>query len=295
MTSLILGGVVYGVFFINSNSFKPNILKTTSKEIPQDNPAPLTPNPDENAQPPSGSTSSASFKPPSPAPKPTKVPSIIVLQNNIASNPSSSPFTSTISGTISFSGSAPSGSSIVIVARVNGSSQGYQTVVSGIAAQNNASWKWTGAIGGKNYDMIAILKGTSGGNNIDYASSQTYVVPSPAVGQIFSLNAGTSLSAPTEAIITNCSTKNNNNTWSVDVRFTNSNGAQAYWMQVGTTSGAYDLANVKQNAASGTYQTVNLTLNDSQIYYARYAVASVPDPNPVQYSSFSSVTNIKCP
>lgn len=231
----------------------------------------------------------------SPTPKPSKEPSVIVLESNITSNPSSSPFTTTISGTINFSGVAPSGSSIVIVARVNGTSDPYQTVVSGISAQSNASWKWAGAIGGKSYDMIAILKGQSGGNNIDYASSQTYVALAPATNQIFTVNVGSSLSAPTGAITTDCYYKNTNNTWYTKVNFTNVSGAQAYWMQVGTTSGAKDLAEVKQDTQSATYQTVNLTLNDSQIYYARYAVASVPNPNSSQYSSFSAVSNIKCP
>ena len=222
-----------------------------------------------------------------------------VLQNNTSSSTQTSVSqptgTANISGIIDFSGTIPSGTSAVIVARQNGTNNTFQTVVSGISATDNVTWTWASAKSGTVYDLIAVLKGTSGGNNIDYAKSQTYVVTAPAYNQIFSINAGFAMSAPTGTISMTCSTHNSDNTWAATVNFANVNGAQAYWLQLGTTSEGSDLVNVKQNTQSGSNQTANITLKDSVIYYARYATASVSDPDPVQYSPFSAVASVKCP
>lgn len=222
-----------------------------------------------------------------------------VLQNNTSSSTSTTTNQSTgsdnISGTIDLSGTIPSGSSVVIVARPNGTGQNFQTVVSGISASDNPSWTWSTAKSGTVYDLIAILKGKSGGNDIDYAKSQTYVVTAPAYNQLFSINAGFAMSAPTGSITMDCYTKNNNNTWYANVQFASVNAAESYWLQVGTASEGSDLVNVKQNAQSGTVQKANVTFNDSITYYARYATASVKDADTSQYSSFSAVASIKCP
>lgn len=241
---------------------------------------------------------------PSPSIKATPKPStkaiigtITVLENNTSSQTSSSQTTGSanISGTIDLSGTIPSGTSVVIVARPNGTNQNFQTVVSGISSTDNASWVWSTAKSGTVYDLIAVLKGSSGGVNIDYAKSQTYVVTAPAYNQLFAINAGFAMSAPTGTVTMDCYNKNNNNTWYANVRFPTVGAAESYWLQVGTTSGGSDLVNVKQNTQSGTNQTANVTFNDSVTYYAQYATASVKDADPSQYSSFSSANSVKCP
>jgi hypothetical protein len=220
---------------------------------------------------------------------------LTVLQNTVSQSSSATAQSSTISGTINFTGTAPTGTSIVIVARLSGTSDSYKTVVSGISATNGASWSWTSAQNGKAYDMIAILKGSSGGIDTDYAASQTYIVTAPAFLQIFSVNASVAPTAPTGAITTTCATHLSNNTWTAAVNFETVTGAQSYKLQVGTTSGASDVVNVSQAAQSGTTQNTNTTLTDSILYYAQYALATAPNPTAAQYSPFSTPITIKCP
>lgn len=241
------------------------------------------------------------LKTPSPSPKPKSSPTkstigtITVLQDTTDRYSSTTAQSSTISGTISFTGTAPTGTSIVIVARANGTSDPYKTVVSGISATNGATWNWSSAQNGKTYDMIAILKGSSGGIDTDYASSQTYVVTAPAFLQIFSVNAASAPAAPTGTVTTTCATHLSNNTWTASVNFETTTGAQMYKLQVGSTSGASDIINTSQSAQSGSTQNVTATLTDSVVYYAQYAVATAPNPTAAQYSPFSTPVSIKCP
>lgn len=230
---------------------------------------------------------------------------ITVLQNNTSSSaPSNTPTSSAlpagssaISGTINFNGSAPSGSSIVILATPQGTTQDYQVVVNGITPANGSTWTWNGAAAGTTYNMLAVLKGQQNNQNTDYADSQTYTVAAPANNQLFTLNTGFSLGAPSGPVFPTCSTHNSNNTWDMTVNFTNVTGAQYYVLQLGSTSGGNNVVNASQTAqtTSNNTQQVNATINDSVVYYAQYAVASVTNPTPAQLSPFSGPFTIKCP
>jgi hypothetical protein len=228
---------------------------------------------------------------------------VTVLQNNTTSQspaPASTSLptgSSAISGTINFNGSAPSGSSIVILAAPQGNNTNYQVVVNGITPANGSTWTWNGAEAGKTYNMVAVLKGQQNNQNTDYADSQTYIVSAPAQNQLFTLNTGFSLAAPSGPVFPTCSTHNSNNTWNMTVNFSNVQGAQYYVLQLGSTSGASDIDNVSQAAqsTSNNTQQINATINDSVVYYAQYAVASVPNPTPAQLSPFSGPFTIKCP
>ena len=203
---------------------------------------------------------------------------------------------SAISGTINFNGSAPGGTSIVILAKQPSDTQ-YQVVVNGVTPANGATWTWNGANAGTTYNMVAVLKGQQNNQNIDYADSQTYTVAAPAQNQLFTLNTGISMGAPSGSVWITCGTKNNSNVWSGNtVNFTSVNGGQYYSFQVGSTSGGYDIANIQQAAQSTTNQTIGVSnLNDSVIYYAQYAVSSVTNPTPAQLSPYSGVYTLKCP
>ena len=245
------------------------------------------------------SSAKNSTKPKASVSKTSTIGTLTVLQNSTSSNTTSNSTSSqtnsssTISGTISLSGTIPSDTSIVIVARESGSS--YQTVVSGISTTNGATWTWSTAQKDKVYNMMAILKGSSGGVNTDYATSQAYTVTAPASLQTFTINAASPMSTPTGSITTTCTTQNSNNTWYAAVNFPTISGGQMYQLQIGTTSGASDLVNTTQAAQSTTNQTVSATLTDSVNYYAQYAVAGVPYPTSYQYSAFSTPMAIKCP
>lgn len=297
VTTLVLIFGFYKLFLekearVNITPNPPIINQSSQTQVPK--PLPVSP-----AQP----AASASTVSPSTSPKPkassykSTIGTLTVLQNNTTSSQtsSSSSGNSTISGTISFTGSALSGTSIVIVARKNGSGTSYKTVVSGISASNSAAWSWATAESGTAYDMVAVLKGSSGGVDTDYATSQTYVVTAPALSQIFSVNATEAPDAPTGTVTTTCTTHNSNNTWYATINYPTVSGGQSYIMQAGTTSGASDLANTTQVAQSGTNQVINVILNDSVSYFVQYSVANAPYPTSAQYSDFSTPMTVRCP
>lgn len=303
---LILTGVTVATLILIFGFYKLFL----EKEIPAIiNPTPPVINQNSKTQAPKalpGSSvqpaASAAASSPSVSPKPkasafkSTIGTITVLQNNTTSSQSSSSSgNSTISGTISFTGTAPSSTSIVIVARKNGSGDSYKTVVSGISASNSAAWSWATAESGTAYDMVAVLKGSSGGVDTDYATSQTYVVTAPALSQIFSVNATEAPDAPTGTITTTCTTHNSNNTWYATINYPTVSGGQWYIMQAGASSGASDLANTTQAAQSGTNQTINVILSDSISYYVQYSVANAPYPTSAQYSDFSTPMTVRCP
>lgn len=302
---LILGGVtvgtlilIFGVYFIflkkdplPSAPF-PSVQPQASVESlpsPLPSPSEAIPSPAASAQP--GSVVRIT---PRPSAKST-IGSITLLQDGTSANSSStSGGGSNISGTIGFTGTAPTDTSIVILARQNGSSDSYKTVISGISASNGASWSWTGATSGTTYDMVAVLKGVaSNGVATDYAMSQTYAVTAPAYSQIFSLNSASAPSQPSGTITTTCSNKNNN-LWGVTVTFPSVSGVQWYKLQVGTSSGASDIMNISQ-AASSMSPSSTTSFTDSVLYYAQFAVANTANPTDAQYSAFSEPQTVKCP
>lgn len=291
--ALIIAGsiiVLASVFFV----FQIFLENKTVQKAPSPSPVSTVESKDTQSSSPAPSAGSA-FPSVSPAPLPSPIkqtpnpsPKVITqLQNNTSSETTGS---SAISGTIYMNGSAPSGSSIVIVQRPHGSNNASATVVSGISPQTGSSWSWNGAQNGVEYDVVAVLKGSSGGQNIDYAQSPTYNLTAPTNSFLITVNVGYIMSAPTGNITVKCNTHYSNNTWYATVNYPAVSNALMYWLQVGSTSGGTDIANIPKNA-----QTQDVTLNDSQQYYARYAVSPVSNPTSYQYSAFSSPTQIRCP
>lgn len=293
ITLFVIFGVYY--FFLKKEPvtvIQPSPLPTMSV---QSLPTPL-PSPTQTPLPPTASAQpgSATRITPKPSSRST-IGTLTVLQDGTVVNNSSTNGSSNISGTISFTGTAPTGTSIVIVSRRSGTSDSYKTVVDGISASNGASWSWGSASSGVAYDLIAILKGTaSNGVGIDYAMSQNYVVTAPAYGQIFSLNAASAPAQPSGTITTTCSNKTASNTWGVTVTFPTVAGTQWYKLQVGSTSEGSDIVNTSLSASSMSPSTT-ATFTDSVIYYAQFAVANAANPTDAQYSEFSEPQTIKCP
>lgn len=302
---LILGGVTLGTLVLIFGVYFIFLKKDPLPAVPQASVPPQAlleslpsalPSPSEGISSPAASAQpgSAVRITPRPSAKST-IGNITLLQDGtIANNNTSFSGGSNISGTISFTGTAPTDTSIVILARRNGTSDSYKSVISGVPASSGASWTWTGATSGTAYDMVAVLKGVaSNGVATDYAMSQTYVVTAPAYSQIFSLNSASAPSQPSGTITTTCSNKNNN-TWGVTVNFPSVSGVQWYKLQVGTTSGGSDIMNTSQ-AASSMNPSSTASFTDSVIYYAQFAVANTGNPTDAQYSAFSEPQSIKCP
>lgn len=282
--------LVYRLFLYQPQNFKPPlnppaVQNTQPSENKISNPTAVTsPTPI-----PSVSVKASGKPKASPTPK-AIIGSFTVLQNNVANQSSSQTGVTNISGLIDISGTPPSGSSIVITARQNGTGNNFQTVVDSIKAQDSENWSWTSATNGTTYDLIAVLKGKSGGSDIDYAKSPTYTLKAPSSGQVFQVDVGYSLATPTGTITVTCNNHYSNNTWSATVNYPAVEGAKYYWLQIGSTSGDTNIADISKSG-----QTQDTTLTDSVNYYTQYAVSSVSNPTAYQYSSFSSTQTIHCP
>lgn len=279
------------IFLVYQFVINKPVIQNEQQRLSQASPVPLGPPPESLpvSSPPSVVPSPSITPKPKASTRPSTIGTLTVLQNNLSQSSQTSG-SSTISGTITLTGSIPSGTSIVIVARENGTTNQYQTVVSGISPTNNTTWTWNSAKSGTTYNLIAILKGSSGGVDTDYAQSQTYTIKAPATSQAITLNAGASFSAPTGTITVNCKTHNSDNTWLATVSFPAVSGALMYKLQLGSTSGASDTASATANT-----QSLDVKINDSVNYYAQYSVAGVSNPTDAQYSSFSTPQTIRCP
>jgi len=212
--------------------------------------------------------------------------------------PAPTPVPPSISGTIQFNGQAPSNTRIVIFQRVSGS-QNYQVAVDNITPQNGTNWQWTGAQAGQLYQMVAILKQRqSNGTDIDMADSPTLSIAAPAANEVFTINSGYSLSAPTGAISWSCGNYNSSSqTWTPILAFGNMQNAQTYWFQIGITNGGAELTNLAQNATQNPTQSFTQQFQNGVTYYARYAYSTVSNVtlNDPSFSPFSATTQVHCP
>lgn len=210
--------------------------------------------------------------------------------------PSATLISAGISGSINLNGTAPNNSSIVVLARPSGTSN-YNVVLNGMQPIDQNSWQWLGAQAGQSYDLQAVLKQqNSNGTQTDVAASNQITVTAPATNQVFTINSSYQLGGPNGNISVSCGVHNSaQNNWTASVNFGSVVGAQSYWFQVGTTSGGSDLVNTQLNSTNNPNQTINVTLNDSVSYYARYAYANVQSNNWSNFSLFSNVTTIHCP
>lgn len=95
----------------------------------------------------------------------------------------SSSQTAAISGSIDLNGQAPQGATISIAQKEMGAAS-FNTVVSGLAAEDGVTWIWNGAQSNKNYQLQAYL--VSNGQTI--ATSQTLTLTAPAADEVLSIN-----------------------------------------------------------------------------------------------------------
>lgn len=200
----------------------------------------------------------------------------------------------TVSGTINFNGQAPSGSSIIIVSRVTGTTP-FNVVQSGLSPVNGTSWSWNGAIQGTSYDFQAVL--VVNGN--DYAISPTLTVTSPASNEVLTINSSYQMPAPPTTPSVSC-TGQSNGLWAVQVTFNYYNNAQAYWVRVGDSivdNRYLDQQVAAQNQPGQTQQSVttNYVLGSGGTYLAKYAWSPTNTNSLSNYSAWSNTTQFTCP
>jgi hypothetical protein len=234
-----------------------------------------------------------------PTPTPTNIVTQVtsILTSTPTMTPTPVPPPAIMSGSIQFNGQAPGNSRIVVFQRPSGT-QNFQVAVDNIAPANGSTWQWTGGQSGKMYDMIAILKQRqSNGTDQDISDSNVITLAAPASNEVFTINSGYTLSAPTGGITVNCATYNSgSNNWTVNVSFGSMSTAQSYWYEIGLTNGGVELANFTQNATSNGNQSFQQTFQNNTTYYARYAYSNIANLNAgsSQFSPFTATTQLQC-
>lgn len=231
-----------------------------------------------------------------PIPSPTPTPSLTDGGSTPAPSTSSTtptPATVSISGNINYHGNTPINSRVVLFQKLSNAST-YQTAVDNITPIDGTIWNWTGGKAGTSYTLVAVLKQNQNGNDVDIADSSVVTVTTPTSNIILTINSAYSLPRPPNPATVTCTTYNggpNQNNWAVTVNYPGVTGAKSYWMQVGTTDGAHDVA----DTASANSNTT-ATFNNSVSYWARYAYASVTGAGTYsdQFSEFGTTTRLQC-
>lgn len=213
----------------------------------------------------------------------------ILVINSIAQPPV--PVTSVISGKINLNGSLPQGTtdSIVIFQRVRGTDK-YEVAKDSIAPQDGAVWSWNKAVSGTTYEMIAILKDN---NQKDISNSNMITVSAPAQNEIFTINTKQTLPSPNGNPSIKCTNQIGNNQWNVTMTVPSYNNASEYLLQIGSSSGSYDVLNSRVDLSGDIH--AGATVNNNTPYYARYAYAYCTNCSYNTFSAFSAVLTFQCP
>lgn len=214
---------------------------------------------------------------------------------NATPTPSVAPPTAgAISGTINLNGPTPSNSTIVIAARVSGTSQ-FNVVASNVSANNGAPWAWKSANNGTSYDLQAWVQS----NSATVLQSQILTVTAPASSETLTINnASSQFAAPPSGSMTSSCESFNNNQWQVSFNY-NNNGViqnpQQYNLMAGSTSGGSQIFSTittpGQPGQPQNYTSGNL-FNPNQTYYAQYAYSVCTNCN--IWSAFSSPLSFTC-
>lgn len=205
-----------------------------------------------------------------------------------------------ITGNIILNGIAPSGGSIVIVARQSGTVP-FSVIQSGLPAQNGTAWVWNAAKPGVTYDFQAVLKQSNGN---DFAVSNTITTASPASNEILTINSNLQQPSPSTSPFINCIGQQNG-LWAAAVTFNyvnqNNQNAAQYWVRVGDSNSDnryLDSRVTAQNQSGQTQQSVNTpyVLGSGGTYFAKYSYSyNSTSGNMSDFSAWSNTTSFVCP
>lgn len=213
----------------------------------------------------------------------------VLAINSIAAPPA--PTTTSISGKINLNGSLPQGTSdtIVIFQRVRGTDK-YEVAQDSIVPSDGALWSWNNAVSGTTYELLAILKDN---NQKDIANSNLITVSAPAQNEVFTVNTGQTLNPPSGTPSIKCTNQISNSQWNVAMTVPSYNNASEYLLQIGSSSGSYDVLNSRVDLSGNI--NAGATVNNNTPYYARYAYAFCTNCSYNTFSAFSSVITFQCP
>lgn len=217
---------------------------------------------------------------------------VLNITSNIAPP---APATVSISGVVDLNGNIPSNTTISIATRVTGQSQ-FNTIATGLSATNGIAWNWPQAQSGTSYDVQASL--VQGNNTI--ATSQILTGYAPAANEVLIINAPTQAQGPSNTPSVQCVNMNSANQWSGTISFRQVQGAQQYWIQIGTSPQSvnnifeYRYQPTDLSGNTYTYTTSNI-FNNGTTYYIRYAYSnSATSGNIGDFSQFSNQQQFGC-
>lgn len=198
-----------------------------------------------------------------------------------------------ISGTVVINGPIPSNSTVTIYAQ-GPNDKSPVSVISGLAANETTSWNWTKATQGYTYTMSASVMQ----NGNDQGDSQTITVTAPASNEVLIVTlgkAGGPTVQPPNSPTAQCVSQNNGQ-WTVNLNYQSVNGANSYWIQVGSNYKASDILNTFVRWSGTGTQTYSLnTINNGTTYYAQYATSTCSTcTSSSQFSPFSNVLTFSC-
>lgn len=209
----------------------------------------------------------------------------IVTINSSAAAPSQ---TAAISGTVKLQGPVDQNSTILLLQRKAGEAE--YTPVNRYPAANNTAWSWDGAVSGTTYDITAALQV----NEQNTATGEVVTVSAPAEAVVITIDTGVNLAAPTQTVSVNCGPPDGTNHHNASVSIPQYEGAQLYYLEVGTSAGANNTYadTVKPN------QSATVFVAASSPYFARYSYTACTDCNVKDkgnWAGWSPTLGFQCP
>lgn len=209
----------------------------------------------------------------------------VVVVNSTATPPSQA---AAISGTITLNGSLQQGSTVILLQRTSGTSE--YTVVNRFPASRSITYKWPNAVAGTSYDITAALQV----NEANTATGNVQTVTAPATGVNLTIDSNFNLAAPSQTPSAACGDADNTNHFNAVMSLPQIEGAQKYYLEVGTSAGA----NNTFRGALNANQTATVFVPANSPHFARYSYTSCTDcdiNDRTNWAGWSPTLGFQCP
>lgn len=202
----------------------------------------------------------------------------VVTINSMATQPS---VPAVISGVVRLQGPVAQNSTILVLQRKVGDTE--FSVINRYPAVTNTAWSWSNAVSGTRYEITAPLQV----NEQNTASGNTQTVAAPAADVNITIDTGLNLSAPTQLVSVDCGVPDGTNHYNARISIPQQNGAQLYYLEVGTSAGSGNIfANtVKPNQVTTVY------IPGNSPHFARYSFSACTDCNLKEYGQLGWVVS----
>lgn len=179
---------------------------------------------------------------------------------------------STISGVVYLQGPEQEGTSLLMLWKKPGDAN-YQVINRyPYPSQAGTVWQWSGAQAGQAYEIMAALQ--VNGNNSSTAPTPL-TVTAPATNVNFTMNTWYVIPTTTGTPVFQTCLNRSGNSWQAQISIPPIQGAQQYWVQVGTTTNSGNVWN-QQFSAGGNNQnfTVKVPAQENQQQFVQYSYAT---------------------